>query len=289
MNHLATWSKDSGGSASESAWTGGIDLVYAEGSSLQTNIDLNRTYTTDEFGRPMASPVRPDPTTNVSLTRQSIGESEYQAITFKVNRRFTGKYQMQAHYTLADDKDTDSNERSATSSTASFGGADRSLWNPRYDWGHSEKDIENRLVISGVYLLPWDFKISGIVEHGSGVPYNPTDRGVDFVYCGFTSLGFDCVDARPVDANGNVLQRNSFRNESVQRMDLRLSKFFEFGNDKSVDVFLEVFNLFDDQAFVVCNSFSCDRRRDPENAQFGLASGRLTQPQIYQIGGRFTF
>ena len=271
------------------SWTGGIDLIYAEGDKLQSNVDLNRSYTTDEFGRPIASPVRPDPTTNVSLTRQSIGESEYQAITFKVNRRFTGRYQMQAHFTLADDKDTDSNERSATGQTISFAGPDRSAWNTRYDFGPSSKDVENRLVVSGIVLLPGDFKISGILESRSGRPYNPTDSGFDFFACGFTSLGFNCPDARPVDSSGNVLQRNSFRNGSIDRIDLRLSKFFEFGNDKSVDIFFEVFNLLDDQTFAVCGSFSCDRQRDPNRDEFGLASSRVTQPQIYQIGGRFSW
>ncbi len=270
------------------AWTGGVDLVYAEGKNLQTNIDLNRTYTFDEFGRPMASSVRPDPTINTSLTRQSIGESEYQALTLKVNRRFSGRYQMQAHYTLADDKDTDSNERSATSSTASIGGADRSIWNPRYDWGPSEKDVENRLVMSGVVLLPYDFKISGIFENRSGVPFNPTDTSVDFAYCGFGRLGFDCVEDRPV-VNGQVIGRNAYRNSSVQRLDLRLSKFFEFGNDMSVDVFFEVFNVFDDQEFQVCFSFRCDDQKDPTSPDFGLGSDRVTDPQIYQIGGRFSW
>ena len=92
-----------------------------------------------------------------------------------------------------------------------------------------------------------------------------------------------------LDASGNVLGRNTFRNGSVENLDLRLSKFFEFGNGKSVDVFFEVFNVFDDQAFRVCNGFGCDDQRDPTEAEFGLASSRVTQPQIYQIGGRFSW
>ena len=273
-------------------WTGGVDVVYSEGDNLQSNIDLNRTYTFDEFGRPIASPSRPDANTNVSLTRQSIGESEYTAVTLKTGKRFNGKYQIQAHYTWSEDLDTDSNERSATGQTVSIGGADRSLWNPKYDWGPSVRDVPSRLVISGLVMLPWEVKLSGIAEYRSGRPFNPTDSGFDFRACGFTALGFNCVDARPVDSNGNVYGRNAFRNESFKKVDLRLSKLFKVGDRYDIDVFAEVFNLFDDQAFEVGDGFTADRQRDPDPDfadQFGLGSTRVQLPRAYQFGVRFSF
>lgn len=270
------------------AWSAGVDVIYAEGSNLQTNVDINRSFTLDPFGRPVYSSTRPDPNFNAQLTRQSIGESEYKAVTLKVNRRFTNRFQMQAHYTWSQDEDTDSNERSATSHTIGKAGNDRSQWDPQYDWGPSERDVENRLVVSGVVLLPYDFKISGIAEYRSGRPYDPTDSGFDFAACGFFTLGFDCTNARPV-VNGSVLGRNSFNSESVQNVDLRISKFFQFGSRYEVDVFFEVFNLFDDQSFEVGGGFGDDRQRDPDQPTFGLASSRVTFPRIYQIGVRFGF
>ncbi len=269
-------------------WTGGIDLVYSEGENLQSNVDINRTMTFDQFGRPQFSSTRPDANFDTQLTRQSIGESEYQALTFKVNKRYNGRYQLQAHYTYGEDMDNDSNERSATGQSLSTGGNDRSLWNPNYDWGRSVRDVKNRLVVSGLVELPYDFRISGIVDVRSGLPYNPTDASFDFSSCGFFSLGFNCVDARPV-ANGQVLERNAFRNDSIEDVDVRLSKFFEFGDRYEVDVFVEVFNLFDEQTFAVCDGFTCDSQRDPSRSDFGLGSARVTLPRIYQFGVRFNF
>ncbi|MFQ5526988.1 MAG: carboxypeptidase regulatory-like domain-containing protein [Thermoanaerobaculia bacterium] len=269
-------------------WVGGADLVYAEGDSLQSNVDINRSLSFDEFGRPQYSSTRPNPNFDEQLTRQSIGRSEYQALTLKVNKRFNGRYQLQAHYTYGEDKDNDSNERSATGVSLSTGGDDRSLWNPDYDWGNAERDVKNRIVVSGLVQLPANFRISGIVESRSGRPYDPTDSSFDFPACGFTRLGFDCPNARPV-VNGQVLARNSFRNDSIENIDVRVSKFFEFGTDKSVDVFFEVFNLLDDQTFGVCFGFTCDDQRDPTEPDFGLASSRITNPRVYQLGARFNF
>ena len=269
-------------------WTGGVDVVYAEGENLQANVDINRTMTFDAFGRPVFSSTRPNPNFDTQLTRQSIARSEYSAVTLKMNKRFNGVYQLQAHYTIADDKDNDSNERSATGQTLSTGGADRSLWNPDYDWGPSERAVDSRFLLSGFVVLPLDFRISGIVEYRDGTPWDPTDADADFVNCGFFSLGFNCTNARPVDANGNILGRNSFTNESVSRVDLRISKFFEIGDKYEIDVFAEVFNLFDDQAFEVGFDFDFDDQRDPSHPTFGLADERANDQRQYQIGVRLS-
>ena len=100
-------------------WAAGVDVVYAEGDNLQSNVELNRTVSFDAFGRPVYSSTRPNPDFNEIFTRQSIGESEYQAVTLKINKRFSGRTSFQAHYTWAEDMDTDSNERSATDVTVS--------------------------------------------------------------------------------------------------------------------------------------------------------------------------
>jgi outer membrane receptor protein involved in Fe transport len=269
-------------------WTGGVDVIYAEGSKLQTNIDINRTVTFDANGRPVNSSTRPNPNFDEQLTRQSIGESEYTAVTLKVGKRFNGRYQMQAHYTWSEDMDSDSNERSATGVTASINGTNRGLWDPRYDWGLSDKDVENRLIVSGFVVLPLDFKLSGIFENRTGRPWNLTDSGVDFAYCGFGRLGFDCPPDKVVLADGSLSGRNTERSESIQTLDLRLSKFFEVGK-YTFDVFVEMFNIFDDQAFEVSQGFSNDTERDPSEPTFGLASSRVNDQQQTQFGVRISF
>ena len=262
-------------------WKGNIDVVYAEGENLQSNVELNRTYTFDEFGRPIASPVRPDPNFNEIFTRQSIGESEYKAVTFKIDKRWNGKYQLQAHYTWSEDEDTDSNERSATGVSVS------NPFDVNYDYGLSDRDVEHRFLLSGLVELAWGIKVSGIFEFRSGTPWTAHDSSNDFAYCGFSSLGFNCPDTRAV-VNGSVVPRNGERNEDITRVDLRVTKAFEFG-DWTLDVFAEAFNLFDENFFAVETGFGGIDRRDPSDAEFGIPDDLITTPRQFQLGVRISF
>ncbi len=269
-------------------WSTGVDVVYAEASSLQRNTDFNRVFGGyDEYGRPMWDGRNEDcpgiegVECSEILVRQSRGDSEYQAVTLKVNKRFTGRYQFNAHYTWGKDRDTDSNERSATGVTISDTG------NLDYDWGYSNRDVKHRLVVTGMIQLPADFQISGILNYQSGTPYTLVDSGVDFAYC--SSVGWNCPDYRAV-MNGVVVGRNTGRNESIQTIDVRVGKFFRFGDGLRLDVFVEAFNLFDQHSFNV--GFSQRNVRNgnvPEDLGVASSLNGLTRPRQLQIGGRFSF
>ena len=268
------WEKELG-----AGWSAGVDAVYAEATGLQRNTDWNRQFGGyDEYGRPTWDGRVRDDVAEI-LVRQSRGESEYQAVTLKVNRRFTGRYQMGAHYTWGKDRDTDSNERSATGVTISDTG------NLGYDWGLSDRDVKHRVVVTGMIQLPADFQISGIVNYQSGTPYTLVDSGVDFAYC--SSVGWNCPDYRAV-MNGVVVGRNSERNESIQTIDLRLGKFFRFGDGLRLDVFVEAFNLFDQNSFGV-GFGQRNVRNGNVSDDFGIPSFLTTRPRQMQVGGRFSF
>lgn len=259
-----------------SGWSAGVDAVYADGKNLQSNVDLNKEQLPyDEFGRPRFSFSRPDPNFNQIFVRRSIGESEYQAITLKANRRYRGRYQVQAHYTWSEDKSTDDNERSATSVTVS------DPTNPNYDYGLSSRDVTDRLVVSGLVDLPWGLKLSGSAEYRSGTPWTVTDQDVDFTYCG---SGFgNCPDARGV-INGVLQARNSRRNDSIQKVDMRLTKSFSIGDRFDIDLFYEAFNLFDDNSWVVTSG-----EDDPTDNDFGIPDALVTSPRQYQFGVRIHY
>ena len=199
----------------------------------------------------------------------------------KLNKRFSNRYQFQAHYTYSEDKDTDSNERTATSVTVSFPD------NPGFDFGLSERDVKNRFVLSGLVVLPYNFKLSGIVEIRSGRPWTAIDADADFANCGFGRLGFNCTEARGV-VDGQLVGRNTFRDESVERIDLRLGKGFKIGNIE-LDVFAEVFNLLDENSFQVVRGFSGFDQRDPSSDEFGIADDLVTTPRQWQLGIRLTY
>ena len=275
------WERELGG-----GWSTGVDAVYAEATGLQRNADFNRVFNGyDDYGRPMwdgrneECPGLDGIECAEVLVRQSRGDSEYQAVTLKVNRRFTDRHQLSAHYTWGKDRDTDSNERSATGVTISDSG------NLDYDWGLSDRDVKHRLVVTGMIQLPADFQISGILNYKSGTPYTLVDFGVDRAYC--SSVGWNCPDYRAV-MNGVVVGRNSERNESIQTIDLRVGKFFRFGDDMRLDVFVEAFNLFDEHSFEVSRN-----QRNVWNGvvpdDLGIPSFLVTDPRQLQVGGRFSF
>ncbi len=82
--------------------------------------------------------------------------------------------------------------------------------------------------------------------------------------------------------------RNTERNESIQTIDLRVGKFFRFGNGLRLDVFVEAFNLFDENSFGV-GTTQRDIRNGTPRDDFGIPSGLTTRPRQLQIGGRFSF
>ncbi len=275
------WERELGG-----GWSAGVDAVYAEATGLQRNADFNRIFDGyDEYGRPMwdgrneECPGLDGIECAEVLVRQSRGDSEYQAVTLKANRRFTGRHQLSAHYTWGKDRDTDSNERSATGVTISDSG------NLDYDWGLSNRDVKHRLVVTGMIQLPADFQISGILNYKSGLPYTLVDNGVDFAYC--SSVGWNCPDYRAV-MNGVVVGRNSERNESIQTIDVRVGKFFRFSDGMRLDVFVEAFNLFDQNSFAV-NFNQRNARNGVVPDDFGIPSRLVTRARQLQVGGRFSF
>jgi hypothetical protein len=255
-------------------WSGGVDLVYAEGSKLQRNDDLNREIAGyDEFGRVIYTGnfTRPDPTFNTVFVRLSNGNSEYTALTLKAKRRFAGRYQLQAHYTWSEDKSDDDNERSATGVTIT------DPTNLGYDWGISDRNVEHRIVVSGFVDLGYGFGLSGGINYQSGSPWTILDPN-DNVHR-FT--GFNGPAARGV-VNNQVVARNSETNESATTVNMRIAKSFTFGG-YDLELFGEAFNLFDDVAFAVVSN-----QREVGDPEFGIPDGQANGQQQFQLGVRFS-
>jgi outer membrane receptor protein involved in Fe transport len=258
----------------------GVDLLYARSFDLQTNVDLNRQIASyDEFGRPIYSSQRIDTRFDTIFVRESIGRSNYVAATFSVNKRWSKGYQVQAHYTWSQDKDNDDNERSATTVTIT------DQTNIDYDYGLSSRDVKHRFVLSGVAELPLDFKLSGIVNVQSGSPYSLLDANTNYHrYPGGGAGPF----ARAV-VNGQLVARNTERNEAYSKVDVRLTKFFDVSNFR-IEAFAEVFNLFDQHTFNVGVGQSQPILSNGNaNDALGVGSFRVTDQRQVQLGARFSF
>jgi hypothetical protein len=103
------------------------------------------------------------------------------------------------------------------------------------DWGPMPNDVRHRFTTGAVIGLPLGFQYSTSIQANTGKPYNPV--------VGFSG-GRNAV--RPIDpATGQVFGRNSFRAPGFASWDMRVSKIFEMGSARSLEVLFEVFNVTD--------------------------------------------
>lgn len=124
-------------------------------------------------------------------------------------------------------------------------------------------DERHRVVLNGIVDLPLGLKLSGLATIGSGIPRLVTDG---------ESEGFGI----------NIRKGNFGPAELFAQVDLRLQKAFEVFNGGEIQVWAEVFNLFnrDNLAF----SPTCCGLSNP-----GLPSVLVGPPRSFQFGAAFRF
>jgi hypothetical protein len=170
--------------------------------------------------------VRPNPNFNVMRSQESSAHSNYDGVTFSLNKRFSKGYQFMTSYTLAYNKDDDSNERNYA------GIAYTDAYNLKQDYTWSRIDIRHRWVFSGSYDLKWGFQVAGIATFRSGLPFSP--------FTGVDSNRDSQFTDKPI-IGGVMLLRNSFRNTNTFTPDMRISKRFHVSERHA---FLLAFDLF---------------------------------------------
>ncbi len=231
-----------------------VSYIGSLGRSLPTFFDMNNevnpttpTTTYNVVGGPFDGQVfslplyrRVPGAGGQAMTRiQSTVKSEYNALVFSFNRRFTQGLQVLASYTLAKSTDTDQN-----SATFTEGNSPYDLFNGSYDRGPSSFDTRHKVVISGVwaptfykgsrnsignYLLN-GWSLAPNLNYYSGRPFNPAVNGTSLN----NSFG---------DTFFPLAGRNSFRLPSLVNLDIRLSKRFKFRETMSLEFLAEAFNV----------------------------------------------
>lgn len=188
-----------------------------------------------------------------AMTRiQSTVKSEYNALVFSFNRRFTQGLQVLASYTFAKSTDTDQN-----SATFTEGNSPYDIFNGSFDRGPSNFDVRHKVVISGVWA-PTFYKGS-------------TNSIGNYILNGWSfAPNFNYYSGRPFSGNvsGTSLNnsfgdsffplsgRNAFRLPSLMNLDVRLSKRFRFRETMALEFLAEAFNVMNrTHVFSVFNTF----------------------------------
>jgi hypothetical protein len=174
----------------------------------------------------------PGSSPNISLFRTD-NRSRYDGVSLAVQHRFSKRFDVSAHYTLA----------SASTWGATVGElfdyvngvADvRHAFGPG-DHGPSGEDVRHRLVIAGRFELPYKVELTTLSQFESARPFTiatPVDVNGD---------GLSTNDRAVV--NGIQTRLDQFRGTPYQQIDLRVSREFRFGERVSITPFAEFFNL----------------------------------------------
>ena len=229
-----------------------VSYIGSLGRNLPTFFDLNneltgsRTYTVNggpfggqTFTLPRYSRFGGDIGTQAMTRIQSTVKSQYDALVFAFNRRFTEGLQLQASYTLAKSTDTNQNSQTFTQTNSPYDILDGS-----YDAGPSNFDTRHKVVVSGVwapnfykgskksvqnYLLNgWSF--SPIVTYYSGRPFSGNVSG-------------SSLNGSFGDSFFPLAGRNSFRLPALFNIDARLSKRFRLTESMNLELLAEAFNI----------------------------------------------
>lgn len=116
--------------------------------------------------------------------------------------------------------------------TASTGALQTDPFDATVDTGPANEDVRHNIVLSGVLAMPWGFQLSPIFTFQSALPYNPTTTaavpGCPAYYAQCYPVGYT---------------RNSLRGDNQINLNARLSKYFKLGEDRSIGLFFEGFNI----------------------------------------------
>jgi Carboxypeptidase regulatory-like domain len=250
--------------------------------NLQRRVDRNLfAPTINSFGMPIFPTTRPNPSIGVLSINESSAHSTYDAMTVSLRRRFSRRYQFDVNYTLANNRDDDSNERNFSQELA------LNPYDLTIEAGPSKQDVRHNLNASGVFDLGYGFTLSGIIITRTGFPFTPV-VGDDTQNDGNTDNDRAIID-------GRVVGRNSFRQPKFFNMDIRLLKAFKFSETKRLSISAEVFNVtrntnknYSNDAISIVGPGNVSASNIGEAFNAPLTS-RFGGPRQLQLGARFSF
>jgi outer membrane receptor protein involved in Fe transport len=265
-------------------WTFTFDAIHSRTLKQQRVNDINAPApfirTTPGQTRPIAAAdaTRPFGTTyqGVRVRKVAIientGSSNYDALDFGLLKRFSNRYQLDAHYVYS----------SALTYSMFFGEADTGIPNlfrvpENLDRGPSDYHQRHRFVSHGLVELPFNSQISFVATLASGLPINAV-TGVDNDNDGYR---FD----RPVG-----LARNSFRTPMQATFDTSLAKRFQLREGVRVELRAEVFNLFNRNNYIKLQNIYGNAATPRSDFLTPLAGVQNSDPaRQFQFGARLIF
>lgn len=210
---------------------------------------------------------------NTLTVVESSARSRYHGVALELKGAPAKRVQFQANYTLSFDKSDDDNERDPFSFR--YARADR--LDAEYNW--SDRDQRHRFNGWLLFRGPLALDLSNRVSFSSAQPMSER--------CGAGNERTGERAAAPTDRicpDGSILPRNTLRKDNAFfSWDLRVSRLFDFGPRRRVEVIADLFNVT-----------NADNFKDPAATSLlfnfdGTVRGGLGDPRQLQVGMRYIF
>jgi Carboxypeptidase regulatory-like domain/TonB dependent receptor-like, beta-barrel len=165
-----------------------------------------------------------------------LGFADYDGVSFTYRQRMSNKLQFQGGYTFSKVEGNTlpgSDEfiigAPAQCSHCALDFTQGPKDDPRMK-GPLNTDARHRVVLAGIYDLPYEIRLSGFFRANSGKPFN----GFVTADLNGDGMNYDTTDPHV----------NDHRGSSFSQLDMRVSKIFRIKNTVNIEGIFEVFNLF---------------------------------------------
>ena len=157
------------------------------------------------------------------------------------------------------------------------------------EWGPSNTDERHRVVLTGVFRLPWGIQAAPIFTAGSPRPYQLTQGSA--ITAAQAAAGACCVGDHSTSdravINGQQVGVNAGRGIAEYDLDLRIGRVFALGKEmRSLNVYAEIYDLTNRANFG--NIFNGNQASVLFEQPVAYLAGYPTSRQA-QFGARFTF
>jgi hypothetical protein len=203
-------------------------------------------------------PCRPNSSIAGFHQNYSTGHSTYRGLIAQLRGNFTRRLSALANLTWASTRDDDSNERDADRELALD-----PLCTACYNRGYSQQDIRNQFNMNIIYRMPYRFIFSSGFIARTALPYTAVTSGskqgdlnndgndkndrpilcsqIPFTVCPVSDTQINSYKTSGAEV-GEVVGRNTFRQDGFLNWDMRLIKGFRIEKGQEIQVSAECFN-----------------------------------------------
>ena len=245
-----------------------LTLAYGKTKNLFAWYIANAgSETGDRFGGPSPTSVGFPQFRNTLFFANNDAEQTFKAMYLTVDKPFdtASNWGMTFSYTLSEAERNGSRDQGIAGFDFDY---NRPGLSPTFPTAQDER---HRIVATGIVGLPQDFRLSGILTLGSGLPYTIFD-------CPNATNPSVCWNAgRPEKHDFIIPNAWAFR-----QVDLRLSKSFDVPFGDKVELIFDAINVFD---FKNYSSFD----QGYNSANFGRPTAQYLPTRSFQVGLRYSW